>query len=33
MWDLLKFSRDDKLLMSRRVGGMKLKLDWALDGT
>jgi hypothetical protein len=24
--------RHDKLLMSRRVRCMKLKLDWALDG-
>jgi hypothetical protein len=24
--------RHDKLLMSRRFGSMKLKLDWALDG-
>jgi hypothetical protein len=23
--------RQDTLLMSRRFGGMKLKLDWALD--
>jgi len=24
--------RHDKLLMSKRVRSMKLKLDWALDG-
>jgi len=24
--------RQDKWLMSRRLGGLKLKLDWALDG-